>query len=69
MISIKADRGACHGYGNCVLADPEVFDVDDDGLVVLRHTTVGDERLPAIRRAEYDCPNRAIAFTTSAEAV
>ncbi|WP_250282816.1 MULTISPECIES: ferredoxin [unclassified Frankia] len=63
MITIRVDRDVCQGYGNCVLADPEIFDVDDDGLVVLSQATVAGERLPAVRRAEYDCPSKAIHFT------
>jgi Ferredoxin len=60
MITIRADRTVCQGYGNCVLADPDTFDVDDEGLVVLRRETVGDEGLAAARRAAYDCPSEAI---------
>jgi len=43
VITIKADRSVCQGYGNCVLADPHLFDVDDEGLVVLSSQTVGQK--------------------------
>lgn len=62
MISIKVDRSTCSGFGNCVLAAEDVFAVDDDGLVVLKLDSVGDERLGAIRRAAYDCPTDSIAY-------
>ncbi len=68
MITIKVNRRVCQGYGNCVLADPAVFDVDDDGLIVLLHGTVGEEQLSAVRRAVYDCPSEAISFTRSTDA-
>ncbi|RAJ58780.1 ferredoxin [Streptomyces sp. Amel2xB2] len=29
---IKADTSLCVGSGQCVLAEPTVFDQDDDGL-------------------------------------
>jgi ferredoxin len=60
MITIKADRDVCQGYGNCVLADPDLFDVDDEGLVVLSSETVRPEGLAAAKRAAYDCPSEAI---------
>lgn len=35
-LTVKADRSACQGYGNCVMKAPGYFDIDDDGLVFLR---------------------------------
>ncbi|MFC4948728.1 ferredoxin [Pseudonocardia sp. GCM10023141] len=60
MITIKADRDVCQGYGNCVLADSTLFDIDDDGLVVLSSHTVAPDGLAAAKRAAYDCPSEAI---------
>ncbi|MDT7708914.1 MAG: ferredoxin [Pseudonocardiales bacterium] len=60
MITVKADRDLCQGHGNCVLADATLFDVDDQGLVVLSSETVGPEGLAAAKRAAYDCPSEAI---------
>ncbi len=37
---IKADRTACQGYANCVIAAEDYFDIDDRGLVVARKTVV-----------------------------
>ena len=34
-MTIIADRSACIGSGMCVLTAPDVFDQDDEGLVVL----------------------------------
>ncbi|POY09688.1 ferredoxin, partial [Mycobacterium kansasii] len=42
MTTLKADRGACQGYANCVAAAEDYFDVDDDGVVVLLKTAVPD---------------------------
>jgi ferredoxin len=66
MIEIRVDRDACAGHGNCVLANPDVFDIDDDGLVVLVHSTVDDDRLASIQRSVYDCPTEAISLTEGA---
>jgi len=35
MPVVKADLGQCQGYGNCVVAADDTFDLDDDGVVVL----------------------------------
>lgn len=64
MIRITADRAVCQGYGNCVLADPGRFDVDDDGLVVLKADTVEEDGLAAAKRAAYDCPSEAISVVS-----
>jgi len=62
MITVKVDRGVCQGYGNCVLAAGDTFDLDDDGVVTLRAEQVGEDRGAAIRRAVYDCPTDAITL-------
>jgi ferredoxin len=37
---IAADRDRCEGHGLCVDTAPEVYDLDDDAVVVLRHEVV-----------------------------
>ena len=61
-LRIAVERGSCNGYGNCVRAAEDIFDVDDDGLVVLNEEVVGDERLEQIQRAAYDCPTASITY-------
>ena len=68
MISIRVDRSACQGFGNCVLAESSVFDIDDEGLVVLNEHTVTEDRADAVRRAAYDCPTEAITVVQSDDA-
>ena len=65
MSTIKADRGTCQGYGNCVIAFPAAFDVDDEGLVVVKQDHVGDGELEAAHRAAYDCPTDSIKVDES----
>jgi ferredoxin len=67
MITVKVNRETCEGYANCVRAAPDVFDLDDEGLVVLKHEQVGDDQLPKVRRATYDCPTDSISFTPDGE--
>ena len=60
MIRIETNRATCSGYGNCVVAAESIFDLDDEGLVVLKQSVVGDDQLPAVRQAAYDCPTNSI---------
>jgi ferredoxin len=62
-IHIKIDPTRCEGFGNCVNAAPDIFEVDDDGRVCLRKDVVGDDRIDVVRRAVYDCPVNVISYT------
>jgi ferredoxin len=62
-IRIKIDPSRCEGFGNCINAAPDLFDLDDNGKVVLKKDTVEDSRLEVVRRAVYDCPVNVISFT------
>jgi ferredoxin len=61
MTTVQANRDTCQGYGNCVIAASDHFDIDDDGLVVvLNDSTATEADLEAVRRAAYDCPTSSI---------
>ncbi|MDP9392532.1 MAG: ferredoxin [Actinomycetota bacterium] len=60
MPVLKADFGACQGYANCVDAAPEVYDIDDDGVVVLLKEHITDEERPRIEEAARSCPVNAL---------
>jgi ferredoxin len=62
MIRIEANRATCNGYGNCVVAAESIFDLDDEGLVVLKQDTVDDDQLKLVRQAAYDCPTDSITI-------
>jgi ferredoxin len=66
MTTIKVNRETCQGYGNCVIAFPGAFDIDDDGIVVLKraHAEGGEE--DQLHRAVYDCPTDSIAVDDEA---
>lgn len=62
MIRIQADMALCQGYGNCVIDAEDVFDVDDDGMViVLRSTVPGGER-KRVEAAVRSCPVAALSL-------
>jgi len=58
MYRIVIDRSLCSGFGACADLAPEIFAVDDGGLVTLRVGTSDD---PAVLDAESACPMGAIA--------
>ncbi len=60
MPVLKADFGVCQGYANCVDAAPEVYDIDDDGVVVLLKEHITDEERPRIEEAARSCPVNAL---------
>ena len=61
---VEVDRDVCAASGVCLMIAPQVFEPDDEGyaqvvgLADLGHGT-GDTA-EAVRRAELNCPARAI---------
>lgn len=62
-VAIDLDR--CTGHGRCYALAPELFVPDDeDGHgVVVGDGTVPPEQEAAARRAEANCPERAVVLT------
>ncbi|WP_199434229.1 ferredoxin [Qaidamihabitans albus] len=61
---VDIDRTLCNGYGNCVVAAPEVFDLDTEtNIAFVQPGHRADDDGPALREAEADCPVGAIALT------
>ncbi|MDP9459267.1 MAG: ferredoxin [Actinomycetota bacterium] len=60
MPVLKADFAACQGYANCVDAAPEVYDIDDDGVVVLLKEEITEAERPRIEEAARSCPVNAL---------
>jgi ferredoxin len=57
-ISLEKDK--CITSGQCVLLAPEVFDQDDDGLVLLLTDSPRPELHEAVREAAALCPAQLI---------
>jgi ferredoxin len=57
---IHADVGKCQGYGNCAALDERHFDLDDDGLVVIRDGQVAEGERDTVAAAVRSCPADAI---------
>ena len=59
-MKVTANRDVCIGAGMCVMSAPEVFDQDDDGVVVLLTAEVPAEHADAAARAVASCPSGAL---------
>lgn len=62
-MKITVKEGACVGAGQCALVAEDVFDQDDDGIVVLLDSEPDASQATAVRRAASLCPARAITVT------
>jgi ferredoxin len=61
-VRVAVDRDRCVGSGTCEALAPDVFEVDDDGvLVVLRDEPAADEQSD-VRDAVTACPTRALTL-------
>lgn len=59
-MKIEADLEKCQGFANCVMAAPDVFDLNEDSKVVLDHVEVDPGELDDVREAIRSCPVEAI---------
>lgn len=62
-MGVTVHRDACVGAGQCALVAPDVFDQDDDGIVLLLESEPQGELLQAATRAARLCPARAITLS------
>jgi ferredoxin len=59
-VKVQADRDVCISAGNCVMAAADVFDQDDDGIVVVLVDEVPDGDEENTREAVRLCPSQAL---------
>lgn len=59
-MKIVVDRAKCTGIGICEAHAPELFEVNEDGELVLASETVPAEMLDAVQEAIAGCPTEAL---------
>ena len=59
---IVVDRDKCTGLGMCEGVAPDVFEVGDDGALVLHLAEVTDDRAAEMREAVEACPTEALSL-------
>jgi ferredoxin len=60
MITIQVLAERCICSGNCVDLAPDLFDMDEDGIVVALADSVDESRRAELERAAQVCPVQAI---------
>ncbi|WP_243076698.1 ferredoxin [Microbacterium sp. SS28] len=66
-MQINANRVTCIGAGQCVFADPDAFDQDDAGIVlVLRAEPGSPDEIARAREAVQVCPSRSLTLSETA---
>jgi ferredoxin len=61
-VKIEANRDVCIGAGNCVLAAEDVFDQDDDAIVVVLREHPSADQEAEVRNAVAQCPSGALGL-------
>jgi ferredoxin len=59
---VSADRELCIQAGNCVMVASDVFDQDDDGIVVILDEEVSGAAADRAREAVKLCPSSALSL-------
>jgi ferredoxin len=67
-VRITVENSVCIGAGQCALVAGDLFDQDDDGIVVLLDGEPAASQQPNARRAASLCPARAITISEPADA-
>lgn len=62
-MKIELDRTKCTGLGICESIAPDVFEVNDDGDLVLLTEEVTDDQLAEVEQAVEGCPTAALRLT------
>jgi ferredoxin len=62
-MKVSVDRSVCQSHGQCVMAAPQVFDLDDE-LDLNYDAEPADELRDAVKEAALMCPTQAITVET-----
>jgi ferredoxin len=59
-MKVTVDFTKCTGLGICESMAPNIFEVDDDGKLVLLKDDVTDDELQSVEEAVAGCPTEAL---------
>lgn len=62
-MKVEVDLGACRSYAICVGIAPDVFELDDDGVLVVLSSEAAEGDEDRMREAALACPTQAILLT------
>lgn len=62
-MKVRVNSEICAGFGICTGIAPDVFELHDDGYAVVLVSEVAPGNEDDMRRAESQCPARAISIS------
>ena len=62
MSRVAVDRDRCVGSNACEAPAPEIFAVDDDGVLVVLRPEAAEDELPDVPDAASACSARALSL-------
>jgi len=62
VLYVRADRSRCCGYGLCAQLCPQVYKLDENGIVYLESDTVPPELESDAREGAAACPAEALTI-------
>ena len=62
MIRVVVDRDVCQDHGQCVFASPQVFELDEEGKLVVLQEEVDESLRDVVEEAADVCPVQAITI-------
>lgn len=67
-LRIAVDRARCSGIGICESLDPDRFEVDEDGTLIVHDDAVPSAGIEEIEHAVASCPAAALSLVRGADA-
>ncbi|HLS76363.1 MAG TPA: ferredoxin [Nocardia sp.] len=61
-MKLIADRNRCEGHGMCEALAPDLFRVDDDGIVTIATDAVAEADRDLVELAVDSCPVQALSL-------
>jgi ferredoxin len=62
VIKVVVDRDVCQDHGQCVFAAPQVFELDEEGKLVVLQEEVDESQRDVVEEAADVCPVQAITI-------
>lgn len=62
MIQVRANIRICEGFANCVVAAPDLFDLDDDDKIIVLEGNLDGRERARIEEAIRSCPVSALTI-------
>jgi ferredoxin len=59
-MKVSVDFAKCTGLGICESMAPNIFEVDDDGKLLLLKDDITDDELQSVEEAVAGCPTEAL---------